>query len=241
MNITKLIATATTAAVLGTAGVSIAGAATSSGGSNTPSTSTATAPANRAGRRALVKHFGKQALEIAAKAIGVKPAELVEALKGGKTIADVANEHNVQPQTVIDAIVQAADKKIDGSKLTDEQKAKLEQRVQTAAANFVNKPHPRAGNAAALRRDVVRDGVKLAADTIGIAPADLANELRSGKTIADVANEHNVQPQTVIDALVQAADKKIDASKLTDAQKAKLKEHVPTRIANLVNNGHKKA
>jgi uncharacterized protein (DUF433 family) len=243
MYITKLIATATTAAVLGTAGVSIAGAATNSGGSQ-PSAASATTQPNRAGRRALVKQFGKHALELAAKTIGVKPADLVKALKDGQSIADVANAHNVQPQTVIDALVQAADAKIDASKLSADRKAKAKERVPTAVANFVNNPHPKAGHAAAragLRREIRRDGLNLAAKTIGVKPADLLKELRSGKTIADVANAHNVQPQTVIDALVKAADAKIDASTLTSDQKAKLEQRVPTAVAKFVNSWHPKS
>jgi uncharacterized protein (DUF433 family) len=245
MNITKLIATATTAAVLATAGVSIAGATSSSDSSkpSTPASAPATNQPNRAARRALVKNFAKDAFSLAAKTIGVKPADLAKALAQGQTIASVATAHNVQPQAVIDAIVQAADKKIDASQLTADQKTKVEQRVPTAAANFVNKPHPRAAKAAdraELRRSIARDGFTLAAQTIGVKPAQLLQDVRGGKTIADVANEHNVQPQTVIDAIVQAADKKIDASQLTADQKTKVEQRVPTAVAKLVNSPHPK-
>jgi hypothetical protein len=145
MKITTLIATATTAAVLGTAGVSIAGASTSSSNAK-PTAATASGSAselNRAGRRALVHRFGRQALELAAKTIGVKPADLLNEMRAGKSIADVATEHGVQPQTVVDALVKAADAKIDASNLTDAQKQKLEQRVPQAAAKFVNSWHPK--------------------------------------------------------------------------------------------------
>src|SRR5689334_21270372 len=38
-------------------------------------------------------------------------------------------------------------------------------------------------------REAVKTAIKTAADTIGIAPKDLATELRAGKSIADVARE----------------------------------------------------
>ena len=51
-------------------------------------------------------------------------------------------------------------------------------------------------SASAVRRAVVR----ISAKTIGVTPADLLQELKSGKSIADVAGEHNVQASTVVNA-----------------------------------------
>lgn len=42
---------------------------------------------------------------IAAKEIGIEQTDLVAALKGGKTIADVAKEKNVDPAKIVDAFV----------------------------------------------------------------------------------------------------------------------------------------
>ena len=147
MKLTAIIATATTAAVLGTAGVSIAGAATTSGSTKPDSSASATAP--KAGhpraRRAIARH----AFLLSAKTIGVSPAELLKDLQSGQTIAQVATAHNVQPQTVIDALVKAADARIEkakaNGKISADRAAKLEAKVPTLAANFVNNPHPHAG------------------------------------------------------------------------------------------------
>ena len=64
----------------------------------------------------------------------------------------------------------------------------------------------------AHRRQIRRAGVAISARTIGVTPQDLVTELRSGKSIADVAAEHDVSAQTVVDALVAAADSKINHS-----------------------------
>ena len=155
MKLSTLIATATTAAVLGTAGVSIAGATTN--GSSSPTSSTAPAagaaqqPAAKDGARAWRRHHRRHALRaafrLAAKTIGITPQQLRQEVLGGKTIADVATEHNVQPQTVIDAIVTAANKKIDAAhdagKLTDEQVTKLKARVAIIVPRLVNDWHPK--------------------------------------------------------------------------------------------------
>jgi hypothetical protein len=88
-------------------------------------------------------------LEVAAKAIGISVDDLRTALDSGKTIADVANDNKVDPQTVIDALVADASARIDQAvkdgKLdqarADEEKAELPARVK----DFVNGVRPERG------------------------------------------------------------------------------------------------
>lgn len=47
-----------------------------------------------------------------------------------------------------------------------------------------------------------RELIALAAETLGITPAELVTELKAGKSVADVASERDVPVQDVIDALV---------------------------------------
>jgi hypothetical protein len=104
MKTAQFVAAAVTAALLGTAGVSIAGAASS--GSKPPASVTPLSPAapervNQTGLR----RAARRAVKIAADTIGISPAELIQQLRAGKSIADVASEHNVNPQTVVNALV----------------------------------------------------------------------------------------------------------------------------------------
>jgi hypothetical protein len=86
-------------------------------------------------------------------------------------------------------------------------------------------------------------GVNLetAANALGMSPDDLRTELESGKTIAQVAGEKGVDVQTVIDAIVADASSHLDeaaaAGKITADEAAARKAELPTRIADLVNNG----
>jgi hypothetical protein len=69
----------------------------------------------------------------------------------------------------------------------------------------------------------------------------LRSDLRGGKTVAEIATEQGVDPQTVIDALVAEAKSHLDLSvqngRLTQAEAdAKLAE-VTQRITDFVNNG----
>ncbi|HET9729096.1 MAG TPA: hypothetical protein VFR41_06720 [Acidimicrobiia bacterium] len=142
MNIKQILASATVAAVLGTAGISIAGA-TSDGGSSSTSTSTPSTPKDAAApKTALRDRLVRQALKLAAQTIGIDAKALVQELRAGKSVADVATEHGVQPQTVIDALVQAATTKInaahDAGKLTDAQTTKLLAKLPDFVARLVN-------------------------------------------------------------------------------------------------------
>jgi hypothetical protein len=166
MRFTKTLASATVAAVLGLAGVSVAGA-TSGGGSAQPSTtagngataasgasgasgSTATkggAAAKRGARKAVRRRRLRRAGALAAKTIGITRADLVKELHAGKTIAEIATAHGVQPQTVISALEAAATAKIEAAKaankITAERAARLQARVDKAIPKLVNDWHLR--------------------------------------------------------------------------------------------------
>lgn len=87
--------------------------------------------------------------------------------------------------------------------------------------------------------DVKRELFKTAADTIGITPEQLMQELKGGKSIAEVAQAHGVEPQAVIDAVVAKIDSDIDQAvakgRLSADRAAKLKEEVPQHVADMVN------
>src|SRR3954454_9792050 len=113
-------------------------------------------------------------LDAAANAIGITAAELKTELESGKTIAEVATAHNVDVDTVIDAMVTEATADI-RAHITD----------------LVNNGRPERGE----KLDAVTTA-------LGMTPEELRTALESGKSIADVATDKGIDPQTVIDALV---------------------------------------
>ena len=244
----KLIAAVTTAGLLvvGTAGVAAAA------DSPTTKAPTTEAPARR--HPALRAHRVKAALKIAATTIGIEPQALAQEIKDGKSVADVAKAHNVDPQKVIDAIDAAANKQIDDAvtagKLDADKAATLKSKLPDRITKLVNgtlkgKAEHRVERAK-LRRHARRGAVEVAASTIGIEPQALRDAVKGGQTVADVAKAHNVDPQKVIDALDAAAAKKIDdavsSGKLQADRAAKLKDRLDQRIETLVNDTpHRKA
>jgi transposase-like protein len=234
----KLIAAGTAVAVLGLGGIGVNAAfAADSPAPSTPKA--ATAPHRR------VK-LAKGALAVAAKAIGISSKDLLKALPG-KSVADVAKAHNVDPAKVTAALVAAGTKEIkaavDAGKLSTERAAKLEANLPKRAETLVNKVrHPRR----AVRRYAARSALAIAAKTIGIDQKTLVSEIKSGKTVADVANEHSVNPQAVIDALVNAGKARIQKAvtngKIQQDRATKLEANLTQRVTKLVNDTpHRKA
>ena len=153
--------------------------------------------------------FLGDSLSVAANALGIDESALRDELKAGKTIADVAKAKNVDVQTVIDALVADAKDKLQ----------QLEDNLSERMTDFVNGKqefgpdrfgHDGFGLGPGRHLGGVGAGLDVAAKALGIDESALRDELRAGKSIADVAKERKVDVETVIDALVKAADDKID-------------------------------
>ena len=212
----------------GTAGA-LLGVPALSGASTSPPTNASTNATNASGSAPApgVRRAGASAsFEAAAKALNLTTDELRDRLSDGKTtIAAIAKEKNIDVNTVIDAIA-AADR----------------QRIE----DFVNNPLPTWGHGPgpgfgghpgmAFGADEKLDA---AAKALGITTDDLRSALRDGKSIADVAKDKNVDVNKVIDAMVGAAQARIDQAKtdgkITAEQADRLKADLKDRITKLVN------
>jgi transposase-like protein len=212
----------------------------------------ADAPGPKAPARAWERgHRLARGIAVAAAAIGVEPKELRDALAGGKSVAGVAEAHHVDPQTVIDAVLSAADKKIDeavaNGRIDEARATTIKDRVQDRVAKLLQtKPGPhaldrlrRAKVRGGLRRHVRRAALIGAAKAIGVEPTELGASLRDGKSVADVARANDVEPEVVIDAVVAAGNKKVDEAvangKLDETRATTIKDRLPDRVTKLVN------
>jgi uncharacterized protein YidB (DUF937 family) len=151
----------------------------------------------------------RKGLADVADAIGISTDDLCAALRDGQTLAEVAEANGVDPQRVVDVLVESGTARLDAAvaagridqATADEREASLPER----AADLVNgelerdaRRHPR--RSAALRAT---------AEAIGIDAAELWDALRDGQTIAQVAEANGVDPQDVIDALVARSTERI--------------------------------
>ena len=175
--------------------------------------------------------------QTAATTIGVSPEELRMQIRGGKTVAQIATEHGVDPNSVVNAIVAALSQKIDqkaaAGTIDANRAAQAKQKLPDAANRFVNETKPRRAHR------VLKDAVQAAAKEIGVSTNDLKDAHKNGKSIAQVAQDHGKSADDVVDAIVKSATSDIDQAvkdgKL-DAQKAdQIKKNLPDRAKELVN------
>lgn len=86
---------------------------------------------------------------------------------------------------------------------------------------------------------LLRGTLEVSATTIGITPEELKTELKAGKSIAEVAAEHNVSVDAVKQALVDAATAKINEAvangRITQERADKLIENLPAFAERAVN------
>ena len=158
MKLRTVIATAATAAVLASSGVAIAGAASSTDSHAAPAAQTVAATSGSAAttvvahrvnvrRRLRIRALLRGAAGVVTKAIGIDRKTLRDGLRSGMTVAQIATAHNVTPQAVIDALVAAANKKIDAAvqagKLPATVATRIEQRLPARIATLVDNWHPR--------------------------------------------------------------------------------------------------
>ena len=175
---------------------------------------------------------GAGQLDAAAQALGMTTDALRAELESGKTIAQVAGEKNVDVNTVIDAMVAAA-----------------ETNLRHDITDMVNNGKPKGGpkgpggpgfaGPGFGRGHGPGPGIDAAASALGLTPDALHAELESGKSIAQVAGEKGVDVQQVIDAIVAAESARIDQAvtdgHLTQAQADTKKADLAQRVADQVN------
>lgn len=88
------------------------------------------------------------------------------------------------------------------------------------------------------RREVRKHTVQLTADTIGISTDELKSELKAGRSIAQVATDHGVDPQTVVQAIDDDVNQRVDQAvadgKLTQERGETIKQKAPEVIQRVV-------
>lgn len=111
--------------------------------------------------------------------------------------------------------------------------------IATATGPSASSRHPLRAWLRAHRKAVARTTVEISAKTIGMTPKALVSALRSGESIAQVAQAHNVDATTVADALVQAGGKQVGHAvtnhTLTAAQGTKIEAVLPRATTKIVN------
>lgn len=162
----------------------------------------------------------KAVVEDAAKQLGVDPAKLSDALK--------------------QALENRIDRAVEDGMLTEEQAEAMKRRVEADDFPLFAGPllgHPHRGGFG-FRIHAIRD-LDAAADYLGVTEAALRESLEDGETLADVAKEKGKSVDGLVDAIVAAKTKELDAAvtagRLTKAQRDEIVAGLEAWTTDLVN------
>jgi urease accessory protein UreF len=189
-------------------------------------------------------HFGHVVgLSAAADYLGLTEAELRMQLESGKSLADVAKAQNKSVDGLVQALYDAAKKDLDAAvsagKITASQEQTILSGLKQTITNLVNGTAPRLGARGAFGHFGHAIGLGVAADYLGLTEAELQTQLESGKSLADVAKAQNKSVDGLVQALYDAAKKKLDAAvsagKLTASQEQTILRGLKEMITDLVN------
>ena len=150
---------------------------------------------------------------------------------------------------MIDALVAEMgaeiDAKVASGDLTEERAAMIRTQLTDMIVGFVNegfdderehRGHGKRGH------DLFDTECAELATLVGAADCTaLKTALRDGQTLAEIAESNDIEPQTVIDALVAEMsaelDAKVDSGAITEARAATIREQLTEMITGFVNEG----
>jgi uncharacterized protein YidB (DUF937 family) len=185
--------------------------------------------------------WGVDLRAIAAEKLGMTQSDLMTALQGGKTITALAQEKGVDPQTIADAYIAQLTtnltQAVTNGQITQKQADYMVEQAKTQVTEQLNATWENMGPRG-FHGEMV-DVLSVAADKLGMTQSDLQTELKSGKTIADIAKEKGVDPQTIIDACIANLTTKLNEAvangTMTQAQADQQLEQARTQVTNQVN------
>jgi transposase-like protein len=196
-----------------------------------------------------VKAIGKRKVLIAALAalaVGGGGAALAATQLDSPTarsdaiVSDAATQLGIEPEALSNALKKAAEKQVDADvaagRLTKEQGDRLKAAIE--AGNV-----PLAGFGPALAHGHFGRALVVALDAaatyLGVTKAELRQELRSGKSLAQIATAHGRSVDGLVSALVDAAKKQLDAAAaaggITPERRQAIEANLEQRITELVN------
>src|SRR5436309_11163158 len=152
-------------------------------------------------------------------------------------IDDAAGQLGISPDKLTNALKKALMDRVGAAvaagQITKAEGDALKARIQADNFPIIGGPHHLFGHFGFF------GALHATASYLGLTEAQLRNELESGKSLAQVAKDHGKSVDGLINAVVDAAKKKLDAAvaagRLTKDQETEMLNGLKDRITNLVN------
>ena len=165
------------------------------------------------------KEESQAVIDDAAQRLGVEPSELSNALK--------------------EALKSRVDAAVDAGQLTEAQGKALKERIDEGETPLLFGGLGRFGPGHAFGHLGHFAKLETAASYLGLSEAELHEQLRDGKTLAEIAKAEGKSVDGLVQALVKDAKTKLDQAvedgRLTRAQADELAEDLEQRMTDLVN------
>jgi hypothetical protein len=158
-------------------------------------------------------------------------------------VNDAAQQLGVQPKALSDALKKAIENRIDGAveagRLTKAQGEELKQRIESGEFPLFMGPPPEGGFHVQFGAGPFGESLGVAASYLGVTESQLRSELRDGKSLAQVAKDHDKSVDGLVQALVDQAKTKLDravkAGDLSRSEADTMLADLKDRISDLVN------
>jgi hypothetical protein len=153
-------------------------------------------------------------------------------------VNDAAKQLGVEPSALSAALKKALENRIDeavaAGRLTHRQGDELKQRIESGDVPLFAGPGP-----GFIHHDGVFGGLEAAATYLGLTESRLRTQLESGESLADVAKAQGKTVDGLVQTLVDAAKKKLDAAvaagRLTQSQADSVLVGLKSRVNAFVN------
>lgn len=198
----------------------------------------AKAPGKTKPRAAKIQQRGL--LPVAAAYLDLTTVALRRELRSGKSLAQIATAKSKSVDGLESALLTALRSRVEAAKAAGKIDAARSDRLLQRAPRLVERIVNGTARARTARARGARGGLLKAATTyLGLTHRQLATELRSGKSLAQVAAAQNKSVDGLKQALFAALKQKVDAAvaagKLEADRAQKLLERAPAHIERLVN------
>jgi uncharacterized protein (DUF433 family)/ribosomal protein S20 len=137
--------------------------------------------------------------------LNIDAQTLKQELKAGKSLADIAAEKSVSEQQVIDLLVSEATQKLDQAVQSGKLTQDKADNIKANLADHIKKVVEQKGNFYEGKKKPGFEGgyIKDTATVLGITPQDILTQLKSGKSLVQIAQDKKVTEQQLVDALLQ--------------------------------------
>jgi len=205
-----------------------------------------TAATNQVRRRLMVA-----LLQESAKMLNIKQAQILKELRVGTALADVIKAHSGDVSAVQTAVKTTVTNQINqavtNKRMQQAQADKLLAALDGALNNLLNARWPGVvDRAAAVERQVKATSlaylVRETAKESNITQRELLKEIRSGKTLAQIATDHKADPAKIVMAAVTDTTNRINQmvknNRLSQADADKLIAALQPNLTQLMNTAH---